>query len=137
MHITQYSHPTQATPAVIWAMWRDVPRWPVWDHGIEKIELDGAFVEGSRGRITPKGASALPFKIVQVTEQKSFSDETTLPCARLIFTHTIEETQAGCVLHYRVEVKGLLAPLFYLIFRDMRTELPKSVRALIAHAEAA
>lgn len=67
---------------------------------------------------------------------KSFVDESKLPGARIIMSHTLTESAGRLLLTHQIEMKGPLAFLFaYLIGRTMKKNLPIEMRALITKAE--
>jgi hypothetical protein len=45
MWVTEHSVETTAAPQAIWRQWSDVDRWPEWNGDIERIEVDGPFVD--------------------------------------------------------------------------------------------
>src|SRR6478672_10047028 len=77
---------SSATPEEIWPYYADVTAWPVWDAGLEKVSLDGAFVAGSRGTLVVEGQPPLEYELLEVVEGRSFSDLTDIPgVVRLVF----------------------------------------------------
>ena len=72
----EHSIVTNARKETIWALYSRVESWPLWDHGIEDISLDGAFREGTKGKIKPEGQGLLSYRITLTDPEKGFSDET-------------------------------------------------------------
>jgi hypothetical protein len=44
-----------APAATIFALYENVAQWPVWDTDVKAASIQGAFVSGARGVITPNG----------------------------------------------------------------------------------
>jgi uncharacterized protein YndB with AHSA1/START domain len=105
----EYEHSIEAdvTPQSVWQLYTDSTTWPEWDYGIELVELDGPFADGSTGRITPRGRDTIPFTVVDVTENVSFTDETAFDGIVLRFIHRLAEVDGGRTrITHRVEISG-------------------------------
>jgi polyketide cyclase/dehydrase/lipid transport protein len=105
----KYEHTieTDARPTEIWRLYSDVSTWSTWDQGIERVELDGPFQVGSTGRMKPAGQETLPFRLVQVEENRVFADETEVAGVVLRFTHSIDALDDGRTrLTHRVSITG-------------------------------
>ena len=130
--------PTTASAAQVWHLWADPATWPKWDDGLTSVVLDGAFIAGTRGRLTPKGGPAVRFTILTAEPPYGFHDRSYLPLTHLDFIHRYqpaEGTSAARILH-RVEMRGILTPLFRrLIGRDIARTLPETLRTLARLAE--
>ncbi|MFC0433668.1 SRPBCC family protein [Kutzneria buriramensis] len=98
---------TTATPAAIWAKWSDPADWPSWDEGLEKVTLEGGFVEGARGELTVAGQPPLGYVLTEVRPNEAFTDETAMPGGVLRFIHRIEPAGDGrWALTHRLEIEG-------------------------------
>ncbi len=60
------------TPAEIWALIADPDRWPSWNSAADSLVLDGPFVAGTRGTLTPPGGNPLPFTLVEVSPGQGY-----------------------------------------------------------------
>jgi Polyketide cyclase / dehydrase and lipid transport len=49
----EHSVETRAPADALWRRWSDMAAWPEWNHGIEKIEIDGPFAVGTKFTMTP------------------------------------------------------------------------------------
>lgn len=56
----------------VWDLYSNVNRWQEWDTYIEKIELEGAFVNGTKGTIYMEDMPPLPFALDEVVKNKKF-----------------------------------------------------------------
>lgn len=136
---TEHTETTTAAPEDVWALWEDVAGWPQHDEGIEDVTLDGPFALGATGTLTPAGAKPLPFRLTAVEPGRAFSDVTDLPLAKIAFDHELRARPGGgCEIIQRVQITGVLSPFFALVLgRDVKRDMPGTMRALARRAEAA
>ena len=79
MWTTEHEHITGASPADIFALWRDVEGWPAWDGSLIVTSLDGPFAAGSTGTLHPVGMpEPIAFTVTEVEDGQGFADETRL-----------------------------------------------------------
>ncbi|NMZ00016.1 hypothetical protein HBO04_07790 [Pseudomonas proteolytica] len=104
---------TSATAEQIWSVWQDAENWPKWDDQLEWVKWDGPFIEGVKGTMKPSDGPVVTFVLTEVKEFSSFTDRASLPLTTIDFIHTYESTVDGHgkIVH-KVEMRGLLAPLF-------------------------
>jgi uncharacterized protein YndB with AHSA1/START domain len=133
---TEHTERSQGSRRDVWALWSDVSTWPEWDAGVERVEIDGPFVAGSRGRLKPAGSPAVRFRVLRTDPERSFADESRLPFARMVFEHELADADGGgTVITHRATIRGPLTPLWRrLIGRGLERELPETVRTLAARA---
>jgi hypothetical protein len=106
----EHSIETDASPASIWPLYRDVPTWPRWDQGLEWVTLSGPFAAGSTGNLKVPGQDPLPFTLLQVRLLEGFSDETYIPGLAIRFDHCLEPTATGKTrITHRVIITGAAA----------------------------
>jgi hypothetical protein len=86
----EHSIETSATPAAIWALFRDVAGWKRYNAGIESIELDGPFAEGTWFTMKPPGEEPLRSQFIVVRENDCFVDETRVMDLVVRVAHRIE-----------------------------------------------
>ena len=136
MLIVEHSIKTKATPEAIWSLWSDIKTWNTWDHGIEKSEIEGAFVQGASGWLKPKGGPKVKFKILRVEKNKVFHDRSSLPLTSLDFIHTLDREEEYTVVTHRVEMTGLLAFIFArIIGSGIKRDMPLAMAKLVEMAE--
>jgi hypothetical protein len=127
-----------ASPAAIYAIYTDVSQWPEWDKEVERASMDNGFQLGGEGKIKPKGAPESKMKLVEVTPDKSFTIECSLPLCKMRFVHllTAEGAEATKVVN-ELQFTGLLAPVFgRLIGKGIHKTMPATLRGLKEYAEA-
>ena len=136
MWITQASQESKAQPETVWKLWADVANWNRWDEGIESSRLEGGFITGGKGSLTPTGAPELPFVLTEVVPNQLFSDHTQLPGATLKFTHWLEATPSGCRITHQVSISGEVWQQYAETFgKQLERDLPHTVASLARLAE--
>lgn len=132
----EHQYITTAPAPAIWRLWADPSRWPSWDEGIEEVVLHGPFVAGTSGTLRPTGQSALPFQLVDVSPDVSFTDETELPGAIIRFRHLLEPlADGGTRITHQIEIEGPDGDeIGAAMGPEMAAGIPATVAALAAHA---
>jgi hypothetical protein len=130
----------KAPVQAVFALYADVPAWPVWDLDVKSASIDGAFVSGARGVIVPKGGPKSELLFTDVVTNKRFTAQCKLPLCVMRFEHELEALNSGkgseTRATHRVVFEGLLAPIFgRLIGSGMRKTLPNVMLSLKAVAE--
>lgn len=136
MFVAEYSKHTTASATDIWALWSDVSNWNKWDKSVEYSRLNGSFTPYSYGILKPKGGPKSKFILLEVVPNKKFTDSSSLPFAKIIFSHEIIEAQNGRVIKHTVEMKGAFSWIFNKILgKTFRRDLPEAVNKLVKMAE--
>lgn len=137
MLIVKHTVETTASPGAIWQIWEDVAHWNSWDHGIEFSRIEGPFQTGTTGVLKPKGGPLVHTKLTRVEPMKLFIDEAQLTLARIIVSHSLNESAGKTLVTHEIKMQGPLAFLFaFLLGRTMKKNLPDEMRALVKKAEA-
>ncbi|MBT2115485.1 SRPBCC family protein [Dyella sp. LX-66] len=84
-----------AAPARIWQLFADVPGWKRWNAGIASIELHGPFAEGTSFTMQPPGMDAFTSTLIEVQENRLFTDQTMLDEVTVVVSHRIEPLDAA------------------------------------------
>ena len=97
MWTNETSRETMASPQAVFGLFEDVARWPEWNAGVERIDLDGPFVAGTSGIMTMPGGDRLSLRLVWVAEDQGFEDETPIPDAGVTVRvrHTLKPLPGG------------------------------------------
>jgi len=119
----------EVTKEQMWALFSDVNNWAAWDKGVAFAELNGRFEKGNHFMFQPKGGPKLKIGIVEATENKSFTDFTKFPLAKMYGQHTFEDTADGLKITTTMKVEGILGFLWRKIVAE------KIVAALPAEME--
>lgn len=127
---------TTASATQIWAQWSQPETWPSWDDGVEWVKMHGPFAHGSKGEMRPAGGPIVKFVILDVVVERSFKDRSFLPFTALDFTHVYTPAAVGkkATINHRVEMRGLLTPLFSRVIgsgikKGLRGAMTKLARA--------
>jgi hypothetical protein len=133
---TEYTSRTDGSRGDVWSLWSDVSTWPSWDAGVERVEIDGPFAAGSRGRLKPAGSPSVRYRLTSAVPESGFADETRLPLARMVFEHELADAPGGgTLITHRATISGPLTPLWRrVIGRGLARDLPDTVRSLAARA---
>jgi hypothetical protein len=124
---------TNASPEVIWALFKDVLGWKRWNSGIEEIEMPGDFVAGTFFLMKPPGQEPLKSRLLEVTENAGFLDETCVGDLKVYVDHRITEIAPGRTkVTYSLEAFG---PSCDEIGPLVSADFPDVLKALVALAE--
>ena len=99
----------EVTKEQMWKLFADVNNWHTWDKGVAFAKIEGKFEKGNHFMFQPKGGPKLKIGIVEAVENKSFTDFTKFPLAKMYGEHTFEETSTGLKLTTTMKIGGLLA----------------------------
>ena len=135
----EHSVETRAGTETIFEIFRDVSRWPEWNPGVERIDLDGPFATGTTGVMVIPDQGSLSFRLAWVGEGRGFEDETAIPGAEVVVRvrHSLEPLATGGTrITYRATVEGPQADsLGPQIGPAVTADFPEVMAALAARAE--
>jgi Polyketide cyclase / dehydrase and lipid transport len=135
----EYEHTveTTATPDVLWRHWSDMPAWPEWNEGIEKIEINGPFEVGTTFTMTPPGDDPVTMQLTEITEGRSFTDVMDTGDFVVTTFHRLEQTPGGQTrVIYRTEISGPAADeIGPQIGPAITGDFPEVLAALVKLAE--
>lgn len=136
MWTNKVSIKTNAAKTGIWKLWTDVENWKTWDNQVVDSSLDGDFILGQTGELTPKGGPKGKFELVEVTKNKSFISRSKLPLAKMDFIHSMEEKNGEIIITHKIQISGFSTFLFSrVIGKKIIQELPKALEELVKLAE--
>lgn len=109
----------KASPDAVWAVITDVERWPEWTPTMESVRRleDGPLQLGSSARIKQPQMPEAVWRVTAFTPGRQFTWETQFRGMRMIGSHELVESPAGCASRLRLEVSGLLAWLLWPLVR--------------------
>lgn len=124
-----------STAEQLWKLFSNVNQWHIWDTGIEYAKMDGTFEKGSRFILKPKGGPKVKIELIEATPNRSFTDFTKFPLAKMYGTHLFEETSEGLKMTTTMKVEGLLSFLWVkLVAQGIVDALPVEMEAQIKYA---
>ncbi len=128
-HSKLYPH---VSKDIIWKLWTDIDHWPTWHSDLEYCKLNGPFDIGSTFKLKPKGVPAVTIEITDMINGSSFTDCTRFFGAKMVDTHTVEETPDGIKLTNTLTVTGPLKWLWIkLVAQNVADTIPDEMDALI------
>ena len=135
----EHSLQTAASPKAVFEVMRDVNRWPEWNRGVERIDLEGAFATGTAGVMVIPDQGPLAFRLAWVGEGRGFEDETPVPDTDVVLRvrHSLEPLAGGGTrITYRATVEGPTADaLGPEIGSAVTSDFPEVMAALARLAE--
>ena len=111
-----------APPDSVWAVMRDIERWPEWTPTVRKVRrLDTRpLAVGSRAVILQPKLPPAKWKVTELDDaRRSFTWETWGPGMRLQARHSVEGTGNTSRATLSIQFSGLLGPLFARVTRSL------------------
>jgi hypothetical protein len=104
----EYSIITEATPELIWELYRNISEWTKWDKDVIDVKVDWPFDKGVTGCMTLTGQKPFLFTLTEVKENESFSNTTILEHAGIQsdFHHRIEIHNTKTKITHGVVISG-------------------------------
>jgi len=93
----------------VWEVWRDINHWHTWQDDIEYAKLSGDFEAGNTFILKPKGVSAVTIQLIEVEENKSFTDLTHFPLANMTGKHEFIQHGDELEIKTTMSIDGFLA----------------------------
>jgi uncharacterized membrane protein len=112
----------QAAPEVVWAVMRDVERWPEWTPTVTSIRLldRGPLTVGSRAIIRQPKLPPAKWRVTELDDPgSSFTWVSKAPGVRVIARHWVEACRAGSRVTLSLRFEGILAGLFARLTREL------------------
>ena len=104
-----YSATVTANREDIWNIWSDPAKWPGLDDGNlaaeSKLAADGksGFREGAVIQLHLRSGQTVDVQLTQVSEGRSFADETRIPYGIVRTEHKLEESGKNLILSYSID----------------------------------
>ena len=102
----------KVSAAQMWRLFADVNHWHEWDEAIEYAALEGDFRSGNHFMMKVKNGPKVKIPLIATEENRSFTDLTRFPLARMTGEHRFEETREGLKITTTMRVTGLLGFLW-------------------------
>ena len=111
----------QAPPARVWAVIRDVERWPEWTASMTSVELLGGapLAVGTRVRVRQPKLPVAEMQVTELDEGRSFTWVTKSPGVRARADHRVDPIPGGARAVLSVQFSGLLGGLVARLVRDL------------------
>jgi hypothetical protein len=130
---------TDVAAADVWERaYLDAEAWPRWNGEIKQAKLDRPLAQGATAKIVFGTGLRLSFHVVEFEDGHLFTDESSLPGARMGHRHLIEPSGTGSRLTNTIYIEGPLAPLWRRILGPAAARtLPGAQRAAAELARSA
>ncbi len=131
-HVVETTAPREA----IWERWTTPATWGEWDQGLKTATIDGDFIEGATGAITPLKGPKSSFVVSSLIAGASCTFATSMPGATLHVQRDFIESDTTTFRH-TVWFDGPMAWLWSRLYgKKFRRALPPTMRGLAVAAEA-
>ena len=100
------------TKEQVYSFWADVNNWATWNDDIKSAELHGEFKEGEFFTLTLNNGQKVKIRLLKVEENKSFTDLTSFPLAKMYGIHEIIEKDGKIELVATIKIEGFLSFLW-------------------------
>jgi hypothetical protein len=138
MWTATYEETTELTPPQIWPIIADIARWPEVDTNIERLEIAVPPAPGAQFRLKPRGGPTLGFRVGHFDAPTRYSDVCKMLLATMETFHELESSpndDGKTRVRVRVEIRGLLAPLWALLVgRKHVAGIPAQTARILARA---
>jgi hypothetical protein len=116
-----------------WDFWADMSNHAKMEPGIKRIELDGPFASGTKGR-TIIGEFTQEWKLTEVSEGKRFVITGITPDGegRLSFAWDFEDDGSGTRITQQISAYGPQVEEYLDVLREMGDNTPKVMSRLVA-----
>lgn len=116
----------------VFAIWADVNNWHRFNHGIKYARLDGEFVVGSGIVLGLLEGREVSLILTEVTIDKSFTDVTKFPLAKMYGIHDIVEKNGKITLTTTIKIDGVLSFLWKkLVAQKVADKMEDDLNSLI------
>ena len=111
----------RASPGRVWAVLRDIERWPEWTPTVTSIQrVDrGPLAVGSRARIRQPKLPPAEWQVTELDEGRSFTWVTRSPGVRVTGRHWVEADGDGSRATLSLQFSGLLGFLVARLTRGL------------------
>jgi len=115
---------TRVQPEKVWQAWR------------KAHAMDAGFTAGQKGSLKTAGGSRFSYRILDVSEGKSFTILWKSMFVRMVFTHSVQPKLKGAEIRYQVQIRGLFAwPVRVFLSEKIRRNLQLILKALVRELE--
>ena len=136
---TERSIEIAASPEIVWAVTKDVERWPEWTASVTSVRKlePGPLVVGSGAEILQPGTPRARWVITDYREPTHFTWATHVRGVTIVGRHLLEPIANGTRVTLGVEASGLMARLFgWRLLPLFKRNLELEAHGLKARAEA-
>ena len=116
----------------IYNKWSDINNWHTFNDDIAYAKLDGEFKEGNVFTLGLKSGQKVTIELIKVEKNKSFTDLTKFPLAKMYGIHEIIEKDGKVEMKATIKIEGLLSFLWEkLVAKSVADKLGDDMDRLI------
>jgi uncharacterized membrane protein len=110
-----------ATPEKVFAVLRDVERWPEWTSSMTSVQRveSGPFVVGSTVHVRQPKLRPAEWHVTELEDGRNFTWTTRSPGLRMSAGHLIEAQGTGSRVTLSFELSGFAAPVISWLYRSL------------------
>ncbi len=118
------SFPVAAPADRVWAVMRDVERWPEWTASVSSVRVvgGGPIAVGSRVRIRQPKLPPAEWTVTDIIENRGFTWVNRAPGSRIAGHHYIDPEGSGVRVTLGLDYEGPVARLVALLTRRLTEE---------------
>lgn len=125
-----------ASAECVFRIYEDVAGWHTWDPDTQRASIDGPFVAGTRGSLTPTRGNTVPMLLTEVERNAYFTVESRIPLFRMVFEHELIPWGAAIKVVHRATFSGALSFLLgRMLVKQLNRGLPVTLTNLKRRAE--
>jgi hypothetical protein len=109
---------TDLTAAQVWKVWSDLNNWHSWQSDIEYTKLEGEFKVGGYFLLKPKGSPEVRIMLLEIEENRQFTDLTHFPGAKMYGRHEFIEHDNVLEIKTTMSIEGWLSFLWRKIVAE-------------------
>lgn len=109
---------TDLTAAQVWKVWSDLNNWHSWQSDIEYAKLEGEFKVGGYFLLKPKGSPEVRIMLLEIEENRQFTDLTNFPGAKMYGRHEFIEHDNVLEIKTTMSIEGRLSFLWRKIVAE-------------------
>lgn len=137
MNVVEHRITIHASANAIYRLYEDVKNWHTWDPDTKSASLDGPFVVGSTGKLTPAKGNTVRMALTKAEPGRCFTVESRLPLFRMLFEHELIAMPGATEVVHRVTFSGALSVVLGpMLCKRLNAGLPVTLGKLKALAEA-
>jgi len=118
--------------AAVWDIWQDINHWHTWQEDIEYAKLNGEFEMGNSFILKPIDVSAVTISLIEVEKNKSFTDLTRFPLAKMYGKHEFIQHGDALEIKTTMSVEGFFAFIWRkIVAEDVAAGMQAQTESLI------
>src|SRR5712692_7897126 len=107
------SRQTGAAPEAIWRLWSDPSTWQDWNPNVQRMEVNGPFVNGTTGIMHTPAGQHHRIEFANIRSGQSFDLETSvIPLTHFTFHCEVVASAGGSTISQTLNISGPLGYVF-------------------------